>query len=274
MTINRHQAGATVAGEKTGGQFKASTKSQASGALLETPKTASMTAAEVREIGFTVDVIRDRFDPEFRYRDRIDDEKGITRIACDLPAWNGGSRIFLVDMNDRGDIVDVQGQYPGGFDTDPGMLDDMQGALRLHRLDAMGVQRQGADNDGGAYGGRFVGSRRAEFDGYVDAAHVSREVRKEVKRATEFGVIPEDAQVRITTDKYAGGQAVRIEVTMPKGRVNTGAEPGHGYQRTAEARSIYTALEAIGNQWNDYESESMTDYYRNDYHLSVQFTEA
>ena len=274
MTISRHLAGATVAGEKTGGQFKAGAKSRASGSALATPEKGQVTAAEVREIEFTVDAIRDGFDPEFRYRDRIDDEKGITRLACDLPAWNGGSRIFLVDVNDRGDIVDVQGQYPGGFDTDPGMLEDMQGALRLHRLDAMGVQRRGADNDGGSYGGRFVGSRRAEIDGHVDASKVSREVRKEVKRATEFGVIPEDAQVRVTTDKYAGGQAVSIEVTMPKGRVNTNEEPGHGYQRTAEARSIDTALEAIGNQWNDFESESMTDYYRTDYHLSVQIREA
>lgn len=44
--ISRHQAGATVAGEKTGGQFKAAERTQASGAALGEPKPDYMRTAK------------------------------------------------------------------------------------------------------------------------------------------------------------------------------------------------------------------------------------
>lgn len=258
-----------VAGQKAGGQFKAHERAAAAPPALPSPQP--VTAAEVLAPDFTVSTIREHFGPEFRYRD--DRGNGITRVACDFWSPYTGSHITLYDMDENGDVIDVQEQHPNGFGTNQEKLDDVRHKLRLSRLEAMGVNRAGAENDGGSYGRRFVGSRRHEIDGYLDASKVSREVRKDLKRAKEFRVLPDDVEVKVTTDKYAGGQAVRIDATFPAGRVHTGERPGYGYQRTAEARSVDEALEAIGNQWNDYETESMTDYYRTSYHLSVQISE-
>lgn len=200
------------------------------------------------------------------------------------------ARITSVTLDDQGNVAQASELFEhaglgGAWFADEDLRDDLQRRINAERLAAIGIQIAGRSNDGGYSGNRFVGSRAGEL-GYVpDAAEVSKLVRKDVKRAVAAGALPGDVQVRVRTSKYSGGQSVRIDATVPRGHLRMREPRGlseqdridwqrqYGGRQSKEVEGYRDTLEAIGNQWNNRDVDSMTDYHNVDYHLLVQFSE-
>lgn len=273
MTINRHRAGSKVAGAAVGGQFATSAKTEADGSALaaEQHLPRPYTAAQVRDPEFTERVIIERFQLK-------DDDPSINQTVSP----DGGSVVAFtqqfgdysyptsVQIDRQGDIISCKERGSEGWVDVPGRAEELRSRLRSERLAAMGIGPRGGTHDGGY---QFTGDRADEIVGMTDAAEVSKLVRKDFKRAVEFGVLPEDWKVSVRTDKYSMGQSVNIYAAVPHGQLHSGAKYGQGPLYQSEARSVRDALEAIGNQWNEIESDSMRGYHDSNYHLLVNLQE-
>lgn len=96
MNTSRHQAGAVIAGQKTGGQFKAHERAQADGSLLAT-------AAEQASSGGTSDPFADIRKPEWA--------EGVLEFNGGDPVdWNGADlgleTVGVTDVIAHGDVKD------------------------------------------------------------------------------------------------------------------------------------------------------------------------
>ncbi|TDP89564.1 hypothetical protein EDF62_3317 [Leucobacter luti] len=199
-------------------------------------------------------------------------------------------RRLQVTFDSQGDVRQVLEHFPkagvsGIWREAEDYGEELQASVRRSRLRDMGVAAEGAENDGGSYGNRFTGARRGELDGgHVDAAQVAKLIRADVKRAQEWGALP-PGKVFVTTAKSRGSQSIQVTAEVPEGTAYRRAPKGMSeedlvyWQRTDRGRPSITAsnitqtLSAIGDQWNDHESDSMRGYSTSDYHLSANVRE-
>lgn len=152
-------------------------------------------------------------------------------------------------------------------DHDGRDLNALRSRVNRDRLAMAGIYVHGADNDGGSYGNRFVGGRAQ--DDVRDAAVIAKLVRRDIKRAQEFGAIPENLDYRVTTSKFAGGQAIHVRVEGVKDEQQFQDRLDGFRGRHPWAAELESTLEVIGAQWQDQEIETQTDYFNVRYWFSV-----
>lgn len=250
------------------------------------PQTASLnnpfptfTPADVRNADWTIDVLRDTIATEgvTGYGETGTDEDGNVIVE-----WSWRSRIadheyrerILID--DAGEVVAKQSQARDGnwYPADP--YGDEAAALRLRvnatRLAVAGVIAPAQEGDG-PYGPAFVGglvaSETSEY-GWIDATKVSQKTRAGIKTAVQWGALPAEYTYRVGTEKYAGGQSVRVTVEgMPDSRHHVERQEGFPRGSSAHAREVSKVIELIGNQWNTDRSDTMQDYFDVTYYLNV-----
>lgn len=256
------------------GQFRAKANSAPAG-LLDEP---ALTPGDVRTADFTADILRDHLAENGAERITETTDDGTTTLS-----WLQPTRYRDAPFHERA-LIDADGEIiaresSNGSGTwhrsDP--FDDEMSALRQHvndvRLAFAGVHIHGQPNDGGPYGRKFVGGKVAT-DGhsrYHDAAQVAADIRKQMKAAVEWGALPAKYEYGATSDKFSGGQAVRIRVSgMRDADHFAERQEGFAYGQSAKARELEAALETIGNQWNTDASDTQSDYFDVTYYLQVE----
>lgn len=111
----------------------------------------------------------------------------------------------------------------------------------------------------------------------LDIVEVAKRVKKEIRK--EFpGFKPS-----VTTDKYSGGQSIRVEIkTVPEDfkifneewvqlTHETGRMPHHLGRYTEEAKAFLKSIERMVGAYNYDGSDSMVDYFDVRYYSTVDF---
>ncbi len=117
-----------------------------------------------------------------------------------------------------------------------------------------------------------VGSK---YTGFRDVAQVAKDVRGDLKAAQAAGYLPDDVKMSVTTSKYAGGQALRVEIRgMPDQDIYrhdpTSWEPGRRY--SAPCREVIDRVDAIAGAYDRSTTDAHTDYFNVMYwcHVDVE----
>lgn len=118
-------------------------------------------------------------------------------------------------------------------------------------------------------GMRSVGEKAC---GSRDAAVIAKAMREELKAATAGNYLPAGLQYSVTTHKYAGGQSINIEVRglTDKDRLHPTETDRYGDQAwRPEAEELRKRVENIHAAFNDDSSNSMRDYFHSTFMGSV-----
>lgn len=119
----------------------------------------------------------------------------------------------------------------------------------------------------------FIGT---EYNGYFPAVQISKMVREEVKAAKKTGVIPADVKVSVTSDSYAGGQAVRVSLSgWSKEQVwQQEWDQVCGWMRqtlTEDALRVLNLIEEMRNRYNWEAVNGQIDYFDVMYYGQTQW---
>lgn len=198
---------------------------------------------------------------------RYHDEPQLDGVVLD----SGGDVIAIHETVNRFSVA-REGDAPRTFER--GVLDEeaqrLQGIIDRARLGAAGVALEDhPDNDGGHYGHRQMG---AKAKGLYNATEISKLIREDIKTAKKFGALPEDLDVRVTTDKFAGGQAINVRITNLTDDIAQVPSPrDEGYTVASPlAKRLSSNIESIGRQYNDSENDSSIDYFDNKFYFHVR----
>lgn len=101
--------------------------------------------------------------------------------------------------------------------------------------------------------------------GRLDVTEIAKRMRVNLRNAQAVGMLPADARFSVTTDRYAGGQAVDVTVKgMPDSWTYTTRDTVYGKAERVHsdaARATTDAIRAMLAEYNRDNSDSMTDYY-------------
>ncbi|MFV0372745.1 hypothetical protein [Microbacterium sp.] len=156
----------------------------------------------------------------------------------------------------------------GEVDETGTALHALRHRVNLDRLAMAGVLLHGVPNDGGAYGNRFTGGR--SDDGERDVASIAKLIRADLKRAQTFGAIPDELTYRVSSERFAGGQAINVTVEGASDSLLDMTRPNGDRAQHPWAGELDATLQVIGDQWQDAETDTMTDYFNVRYYLQVR----
>lgn len=265
------------------GQFRDKVNTKPDEALLDAVQLPVFTPDDVRNVDFTLDVIRESFEgwePVRNLRENGSDDEGNTILQWEHVVSYGGvpSSVFKerIRVSDDGEIIARESGNNDGYWGSSDFYGDDLTAMRMKvnraRLAMAGVYVTSQDSDGGYSGNKFVGGRVAQEprERVYDAAVIARETRKHIKEAVRWGALPAEYTYSVNTSKFSMGQSIRIGVSgMPDSKHYVEREPGFAYGASAHSREVHEVLEMIGNQWNVDDSDSQTDYFDVTYYLHV-----
>lgn len=103
--------------------------------------------------------------------------------------------------------------------------------------------------------------------GRLDVVEIAKRMRVNLRNAQELGMLPEGATFSVTTERYAGGQSVDVEVRgMPDSWTYTTREalwnPNETERIYSDAAQATTkAIEAMLGEYNRDNSDTQTDYF-------------
>lgn len=236
----------------------------------------AFTPADVLNTDFTFDSLR-AYLGEDRPAEEIDpDEEGRRRLQWTVKAY-GSAFDHRATVDDSGEIVKYEDRYVSeehgvdrwsDADYDDRQLHGLRHQVNVDRLAFAGILVHGLRNDGGAYGRRFTGGRSDEK--LYDAAAISKRIREDLKRAQEFGAIPSNLDYRVRTHKYSGGQSINVYAEGVTDEQQYMTDVQDRRVRHPWAAELDKTISVIGEQWQDCESDSMTDYYNYRYYFFVQ----
>ena len=107
-------------------------------------------------------------------------------------------------------------------------------------------------------------STGSKYTGYRDATAICKDIRADLKAATEANYLPAGLKYSVTNDKYSGGQSIRVSIqgVTDAERVDL-SEPGRhgGYAQLKEATELQARVEAITNAYNQTNIDSQSDYF-------------
>lgn len=116
-----------------------------------------------------------------------------------------------------------------------------------------------------AVGAKYTGSR--------DATEISKDIRKELTAAQAANYLPASLSFSVKTDKFAGGQAIRVVVQGVADADRTMGSTDldhHGDLDTLpEFKELGKRVEAITNTFNSEDVNSGRDYWNVNYYSSV-----
>jgi hypothetical protein len=133
-----------------------------------------------------------------------------------------------------------------------------------------GVRHPGATarSGTGSSDGQYTTSIGSKYDGYVDVADVAKKVRVDLKRAHAAGVLPAAATLSVTTDKFAGGQSIHVEVRgMFDSEIFEPTDDGHHH--TAKTAKMLKRVEEICDAYGKSTSDWQSDYHHTVFYTSV-----
>lgn len=123
------------------------------------------------------------------------------------------------------------------------------------------------------YADTFVGSRVGEL---YDAAEISRAVKKELNALQKAGQFPAEIKFSVKSDKYSGGQAVRVRISgWSKEQIwKEEWQEAYGWARLVmlpEAKAIQEKAEDVRNQYNREAINSQIDYFNVTYYGQAEW---
>lgn len=118
------------------------------------------------------------------------------------------------------------------------------------------------------YADTFVGSKVGEL---YDAAEISRAVKKELVAMQKAGQFPAEIKFSVKSSKFAGGQAVDVNISGWQKEQIWKEEWSQPYSQMInvmlpEAKEIEEKAEAVRNQYNREAINSMIDYFQVTYY--------
>lgn len=139
----------------------------------------------------------------------------------------------------------------------------------------------------------------AKYDSNLTTPDIAKRIRQDVKDAVSTGNLPSDADISVTSERFAGGSAINIRLsnwpgaTVPQddskctGTFDQGgiAYPSHcengrhdwrcaaAAHPSEEAVRVQAALQSIHESYNFDASEMMTDYFSVNYYGQVKVDE-
>jgi hypothetical protein len=119
-----------------------------------------------------------------------------------------------------------------------------------------------------------VGSKR-NTEKYVPVTEIAKNLRADIKEAKDKGYLPKNVTYSVSTDKYSGGQSIRIAAKgLKKEDVFNTIDDEDGYrgQRevyTEKGAELRKRLETLADAYNSKSMHGEIDYFNVDYHSSV-----
>lgn len=113
----------------------------------------------------------------------------------------------------------------------------------------------------------------AKFTGWRDVASIAKDVRADLKAARKAGYLPEELRISVRSDKFAGGQAIQLQVRglddrdiyQPKSHLDLAYERRY----TEYATQVRDRVTAIANAYGKSDVSSETDYSNVAYYCHV-----
>lgn len=199
--------------------------------------------------------------------------------SCEHPGWEESDARKLCDairgiiFTDHPDWGQTVNRY--GYDQRRYTMLPEYGAApwEVTSLDQVAAVIVKAEQDKTAEETRTAGMGTVYREiGRLDVVEIAKRMRVNLRNAQAVGMLPEGATFSVTTERYAGGQSVDVEVRgMPDAWTYVPAEPGqygHGHYTDAAHRTI-EAVRGMLSEYNRDDSDSMTDYYSVWFHPSV-----
>lgn len=104
----------------------------------------------------------------------------------------------------------------------------------------------------------------AKYTGYRDATEICKDIREELKAATEANYLPAGLKYSVTNDKYSGGQSVNVVVqgVSDADRTDlTNLDHRGNYAQLKEAKELQERVCAITDAYNRTDIDGQSDYY-------------
>lgn len=151
----------------------------------------------------------------------------------------------------------------------------------LHRLGKFQAAQKALDDTEDQVDSRVTSDPRAAYRGTVgerydpansDVASIARRVRSDVKRLQRSGGL-RDGKVSVRSDRFAGGQAVRIATEIDPELLHLEGEDSYGPREdivSTYSRNLERRLERLSDQYGYSDTDTMTDYFNVNHYTSVQ----
>lgn len=111
-----------------------------------------------------------------------------------------------------------------------------------------------------------------KYEGWRDATGIAADIRTELKAATAGNYLPKGLTYSVTTEKFSGGQAIRVQVRGITDEDRKGDETdrwGEPKDR-AEAKLLAERVEEITNAYNRSDIDGQSDYFNTIYYGHVE----
>ncbi|MBG6179974.1 hypothetical protein IWX62_001166 [Arthrobacter sp. CAN_A1] len=114
----------------------------------------------------------------------------------------------------------------------------------------------------------------SKYNGWCPITEIAKDTRSDFKAAQKVGYLPATASFSVRSDKFAGGQALRVGIKgVPRAdRMTPEGEDRYGdYEEREEAKELKRRDEEIATAWNRSDIDSQSDYINSNYYTSVQY---
>lgn len=167
--------------------------------------------------------------------------------------------------------------------TEPldGHRDTAELSARLDRIAKFQVAQRALDDTEDLLEGRVGPNPAAVYSGTLgerydqqdaSAVEIARKVRSDVKRLQGAGALPE-GKVSVRSDRFAGGQAVRISAEVDADLLYLEGTDHYGARTdivSTYSRNLDQRFQTLSDQYGYSDTDSMTDYWNVNHYTSVQ----
>jgi hypothetical protein len=104
----------------------------------------------------------------------------------------------------------------------------------------------------------------SKYTGYRNATDICKDIRTDLKEATEANYLPAGLKYSVTNEKYSGGQSINVSIRglSDKDRTDTTELDRHGdFAQLKEAKELQKRVDAITNSYNQTNIDSQSDYF-------------
>ncbi|MCU6479044.1 hypothetical protein [Arthrobacter sp. A2-55] len=111
--------------------------------------------------------------------------------------------------------------------------------------------------------GQSIKVTGGKYTGFRDAAAIAKDVRADLKEAVAANYLPAGLGYSVTSERFAGGQAVRVSIrgVPDSDRLDPEAPDRWGSPgMRPEAKELIERVTAITNAYNNQDVDSMSDY--------------
>lgn len=140
------------------------------------------------------------------------------------------------------------------------------GAIKGDYVPPMAEHRQGY--------GQGVLTTGSKFTGHRGVTEIAKDIRDELKKATEANYLPAGLKYSVTTAKFAGGQSVDVRVQgvedADRTHGSTSLDRWGQLDTLPEFKQLEARVESITDAFNRTDIDSMSDYFNASYYSHVR----